>query len=57
MSDVRLESGGVKSPEVECGEGPGHPDEYGGGGPLEYIEEGLITAAAAMPDTGLYFRS
>lgn len=46
LSDVRRESGGDIRPDMECPVGPDQPDEYGGGGPLEYIEEALTTAVA-----------
>ncbi len=44
-------------PDTECASGPGHPDEYGGGGPVEYIEVGLTTAVAAIVDVEEYGRS
>jgi hypothetical protein len=46
LSDVRRDSGGDIRPEMECPVGADQPDEYGGGGPFEYIEEGLTTAVA-----------
>ena len=46
------------SPDTECKGGPGHPVEYGGGGPFEYIDEaGLITAVAAIVGAEIYVRS
>jgi hypothetical protein len=48
LSDVRRDSGGDIRPEMECPVGADQPDEYGGGGPLEYIEEGLTTAVAIV---------
>jgi hypothetical protein len=47
LSEVRRESGGDIRPDMECPVGPAQPDEYGGG-PLEYIEEGLTTAVAIV---------
>jgi hypothetical protein len=46
LSDVRRDSGGDIRPEIACPVDADQPDEYGGGGPLEYIEEGLTTAVA-----------
>ena len=50
LSEVRRESGGDIRPDMECAAGPDQPDEYGGGGPFEYMEEGLTTAVAAIAD-------
>jgi hypothetical protein len=50
LSDVRRESGGDIRPDMECAAVADQPDEYGGGGPFEYIEDGLTTAVAAIAE-------
>jgi hypothetical protein len=54
LSEVRRESGGEIRPEAGC-EGAVRsqlPLEYGGGGPLLYIEAGLTIALPAIVEEG-----
>lgn len=39
---------------MRCAAGADQPVEYGGGGPFEYIEEGLTTAVAAIAGAEVY---
>ena len=45
-------------PDTECAAGTDQPEEYGGGGPFEYIEVvGLTTTVAAIVGAEVYGRS